>query len=446
MTKTTRTVYGGPKGGSEMATKRNVILAFGTIFLLLTATFAFSGGNAEAGGEVEEGPITLEYWDFHNSPSERELMETFHQQYSETQREVIIKYRSIPQSEYVTALTTAFAADSGPDFFQISPGEFLRFVNSGVAMDLTSFFTDDILNDFLESSIDAVRVNGKIYAVPYEIELLGLFYNIDMLSEAGIDPPKTWEEYVEATAILTTEDTWGATIEPAKGYYGNFVWYPWLWQGGGRVLNREEKKATFDTEAVRNALQLWRDLVEAGAPGKLPSGTWDESYIGQEQTAMQFTGTWTIPTIETDFKDVNIGVVPLPIPEGGQPATDAGGWKFMVNGRSDKAKEAAELIMWSWAQDVGIPTAWATEAKFAYPPRRSVVENAEDVFMEGLRAVFTEQIYDSAIPEPRFPAEIVDAVGTAIQDALFTDKPIEQITAETNRKMQDFLDDFEGEL
>lgn len=429
-----------------MADRRNAVLAFATMILLLSAVFAFAGGSAEAGGEAEEeGPITLEYWDFH-SDAEQEFMETFHTRFSETQREVIIEYTQVPQSDYITKLTTAFAAGSGPDFFQISPGEFLRFVNSGIAMDLSPYFTDEMLADFAETSIDAVTVNGNIYAVPYEVELLGLYYNEDMLAEAGVEPPETWEEYVAATETLTTEDVWGTTIEPAKGYYGNFVWYPWLWQGGGQVLDKEAREATFDNEAARQALQLWRDLLEAGAPGKLPSGTWDASYIGQGQAAMQFSGTWIIPTLEREYSDMNLNVVPLPIPEGGEHATDAGGWKFMVNSNSEHADVAAELVTWSFGENVEIPTEWATEVKFAYPPRQSVVDNAEAVYTEGLRRAFTEQIYEHAIPEPRYPAEIVDAVGSAIQDALFTDKPIEQITAETEQEIQEFLDDYEGEL
>lgn len=426
-----------------MDSKRNALVAFATIIFLTASMGLFAGGDGEESGEDE--PITLEYWDF-RTDDERDFMETFHHRFVENEREIIVEYTQFPLSDYITKLTTAFSAGTGPDFFQVSPGEFLRFVNSGIAMDLTPYFTDEMLEDFTDTSIDAVTVNDKIYGVPYETDLLGLYYNEDMLSEANVEPPETWEEFVAATEELTTDDTWGATIEPEKGYYGNFVWYPYLWHGGGEVLDRNTGEATFDSEAAQQALQLWRDLLDAGAPRSLPDGTWEAGFIGQGQTAMQFTGTWIIPILENEYPDMNLKVVPLPIPEGGQTVTAAGGWNFMVNSNSEHAEVAAELVTWSFGQNVDIPTEWATEAKFAYPPRRSVVENAEEIYTEGLRSVFTEQIYDSAIPEPRYPADIVDTVGSAIQNALFSDQSMDAITSEANQEIQDFLDDYNGEL
>ena len=46
-----------------MATGKNVFLAFGAIFLVMTTAVAFGGGGAEARDDTaEQGPIVLEYW------------------------------------------------------------------------------------------------------------------------------------------------------------------------------------------------------------------------------------------------------------------------------------------------------------------------------------------------------------------------------------------------
>jgi multiple sugar transport system substrate-binding protein len=52
-------------------------------------------------------------------------------------------------------------------------------------------------------------------------------------------------------------------------------------------------------------------------------------------------------------------------------------------------------------------------------PRKSVVEAGKDIYSVGLRKVFTDEICNSAIPEPRFPTEVVDAVGDAMQNVMF---------------------------
>lgn len=54
------------------------------------------------------------------------------------------------------------------------------------------------------------------------------------------------------------------------------------------------------------------------------------------------------------------------------------------------------------------------EVKFAYPARTSVIEEGKDIYNKGLRQVFTEEMFDTAIPEPFFSPEIVEAIGDSL--------------------------------
>ena len=70
------------------------------------------------------------------------------------------------------------------------------------------------------------------------------------------------------------------------------------------------------------------------------------------------------------------------------------------------------------SDDISVASGWVTEAKFAYPARQSVIDANQDVFTEGLRANFTD-FYDTARPEPSYPAVVTDAMRTALQDVMF---------------------------
>ncbi len=424
-----------------MITRNTMVLVGVAILAMILAPAALFGG-----GQEEQEGVELLFWSLHTG-DEADFMADLAQTYSQMTEGVTIRYEAIPQSEYLgAALTTAFASGQGPDVFLISPGDFLKYANSGVALDLTPYFTPEIRSDFLDSSIEAVTVGGQILAVPFEIELLGLYYNRTVLSQAGVEPPETWDEFVAATRTLTTAERYGALIEPTQGYFQNFLWYPFLWQNEGTVLDAATMESRFDGAAAEAALQLWRDLVEAGAARSIATGAWDAVYIGDGSTAMQVTGTWIINTLESTYPDADIGVVPLPIPDGGRPATDAGGWKFMANSRSDHADEAAQFLMWAMAESVEWPLRWCTEVKFAYSPRRSVIEAGQAIYNQGLRAVFTERIYDTAIGEPRYPAQVVNMVGEAIQQAMFTDRDVAAIVDDTDRRIEEFLATFEGSM
>ncbi len=423
-----------------MLIRRTALLGFCLVLLLGSLSAVF------AGGEGESDEIELRFWSLHTG-DEQDFMAELAQTYSDMTDGVTILYEAIPQSEYLgAALTTAFAAGQGPDVFLISPGDFLKYANSGIALDLTPYFTPEIRADFLDSSIEAVTVNDQILAVPFEIELLGLYYNREVLNQNGVEPPATWDEFIAATAALTTDNRFGSVIEPTQGYFQNFLWYPFLWQNGGTVLDSTTMESRFDSSAARDALQLWRDLIEAGAARSLPTAAWDATYIGDGSTAMQVSGTWIINTLESTYPETDIGVVPLPVPPGGVAATDAGGWKFMANSQSEHAEEAARFLMWAMAENVEWPLRWCTEVKFAYSPRRSVIEAGQAIYNQGLREVFTQEIYASAIGEPRYPAQVVNIVGEAIQQAMFTDRDIDTITADAGERIDEFLATFEGSM
>ncbi len=389
----------------------------------------------------------LKFWTFHTN-AEREFMQSIPEKYKAVNPNVNVTYENFPESDYMgTKLTTAFAANAGPDVFVMSSGDFLKYANSGVAMDLTSYYTDEILNDFLPSSIDAVTVDNKIVGIPFEVELLGLYYNKDMLKEANLEVPKTWDELIAATKALKKDDVAPLVIETTKGYYQNFTWYPFLWQTGANVLDASTKTATFEGDGVEKSLQLWGDLINAGAPSKLSIAlTNDTSLLGSGKAAMQICGTWAIASLEKEYKDTNIGLAPLPIPEGGKAATCAGGWKMMVNSKSANTDAAAKFAMWAFAEDVELPLEWCTSTKFAYSPRNSVVEAGKDIYSKGLREVFTNEIYSTAIGEPRYQAEIVNAVGDALQSVMFGKGNAKDEAKKANDKISEFLKNYEGNM
>ena len=385
------------------------------------------------------------FWTFHSN-EEGAWMQSLVDEYAKVNPNVKIKLEIVPQSEYMTsALTTAFAANAAPDIYVMSPGDFLKYVNAGLALDLTPYFTKEIRDDFMASSLEAVTVNGKIYAVPFEIELLGLYYDIDVLNEANVSPPATWDELIDATRKLTTPTRPGLALPTEQGYYQNFIWYPFLWQKGANVVDVTTKKATFEGPAVTEALKIWGDLINAGAAAKLPRGPWDP-LVGDGTVPMQIVGTWLIGSLEREYGSKNIGLVPIPVPRGGTAATDAGGWKFMVNGKSKYKDEAAQFVMWALAKNVEKPLEWCTEVKFAYSPRKSVVTAGQSIYTKGLRRVFTEDIYDSAIPEPRYPAEIVDAVAEALQSVMFGGADPAAAAVRANEKINNFISTYSGSL
>ena len=391
-----------------------------TAAMVLSLTACGGKGSSDGGEAAKDADSvkTLKFWSFH-AGAEADFLENVVEEYNSTQDDVQIEHTVVNQSDYTTTLIpTAYANGEAPDILYVEPATFTKYADKGMLMDLSPYYTEELKADILPSVLDAVTVDGKIYALPIEMETLGLFYNADMLEEAGIAPPTTWDELYEAAKALTTDDVYGLVLPVEETSYTLFNWWPFMWMAGADVYD-EEGNVTVDSPEMIKALEYWGSFYQEGlSPSSLQIGPWDIGNVGTGVAAMQVSGTYVINAAENDYPDVNIGVVALPSPNNNS-ITVAGGQKLAINADSPYPDEAADFIFSLYgSDDITRAAEWTTEAKFAYPARQSVIDANADVFESGLRAVFTE-FYDTAIPEPSYSAEVTEAMGKMLQDVMF---------------------------
>lgn len=388
-----------------------------------------------------DGKIVLRLWSFHQS-MEYNFWTWLAQEYEKEHPNIEIRVEYVSSDDYFssTRLLSSFASGQGPDIFFVSQGTIKRFEEANFLYPLTDMFTPQLRSDFAPAALDSVTIGNDIYALPFEMELLGLFYNKQMFSEHHLQPPTTWEEMERDAKVLKTAGVSGLTIETYDGVYKNFSWLPFLWQTGANLLTDDGKHSALSEGNAVQMYRFFRGMVDQGLLNLRPSRpATDIGILANGETAMQVSGTWNIRMLETEFADQPIGVVPLPVPEGGTPMTIAGGWKLAVNRQSAQAKEAAKFVMWAFGGDQTIPLKWVNDTKFAYSPRHSVMEAGNQSFRKGLREVFTDRIFGTEREEPQLPEEINRIFSDSLQDMLFGKDAPEAIVAKEDQAITSAL-------
>lgn len=404
-----------------MKLKKQIVtlLTVGMITSLLTGC---GGSSEEKKTEPDdESKTVLTFWDFHTG-TEAEVLESMVDEYNQSQDDIEIEYSSVNQTDYTTTLvTTAYANGECPDILWVEPATFKKFTDAGMLADLSSYYTDELKNDMLPTFLDAATgEDGNIYTLPLECETLGLFYDADALEEAGIQPPATWDEMQEAAKVLTNEDRYGIVLPVEKTSYTLFNWWAFMRMADADFYDTDGT-VTADSDEMVKALDFWGSFYKNGyCPSSLQDGPWSIDNIANGVAAMQIGGTYMINAAEEyNANGHNIGVVPLPSPDGNSSQTAAGGQMMGVCSQSEDIDAAADFIFWLFGdEDITNATRWCTEAKFAYPTRQSVIDANEDLFQEGLKATFTE-FYDTAAPEPQYSSEATDIMGDALQAVMF---------------------------
>ncbi|HUC93898.1 MAG TPA: extracellular solute-binding protein [Paenibacillus sp.] len=392
--------------------------------------------SPESGASADK--VVLRLWSFHQA-MEYDFWQWLAKEYEKANPNIEIRVEYVSSDDYFssTRLLSAFAFGQGPDIFFVSPATIKRFVDADFLFPLTNQFTRAIREDFNPVALDSVTVDGQIYAVPFETELLGLYYNKKMFSDHKLEPPKTWDQMMQAAERLKSPAVSGLTIETYDGVYQNFSWLPFLWQTGSDLLSDKGISSGLTGSRAADMYRFFRRMVEQDLINMRPSRpTTDIGILASGETAMQVSGSWNIRMLETEFKDQPIGVIPLPAPADGSRVTIAGGWKMAVNRQSEYAEEAAKFIMWSFAGTSDIPLKWVSQTKFAYSPRNSVMEAGEKYYREGLRAVFTDEIYGTERAEPQLPEEIYRIFSDSLQELLFAESTPEDIVSKARRLIE----------
>ena len=319
--------------------------------------------------------------------------------------------------------------------------------------DLTPYIVDAAKADFPKSVIANRMVDGKIYGIPMEVEPMAFYYSIKAFEDAGLnenDVPKTWDELLELGKKLTTKDRYGLEFATLPGYYQNFTWYPFMWQGGGELQGADGKSA-FDSPATVAALKLWQDAVKSGAAPRqcLGQGGNDiAANLGAGYCVMQNVGIWGISGMAANAPTVPYGIFKLPIPTGGKYVTVGGGWAFVANSMGKNPEAASKFITWALASmapdSIQRVVDWCTVAKSDMPPRDSALAAGSAAFSSGRLGFFAKEIHPGTRAEPRVPPEAYKIVSDAIQAAMLGGVDPQQAASDASKQLNAFLSTYTG--
>ena len=401
---------------------------------------------------------TLKFWQFYapggGVASQDKWYQDVVKSWNDT-HDVKVDLVYVPNNAYMdgTKLPTAFASGAGPDLFIISPGDFLRYYNGGVLLDLTPFMQQAAQDDFFPNVIASRKVNDKIYALPYEVEPMAMYYSLDAFHEAGLtekDIPTTWAELLDVAKKLTTPKRFGVLFETNPGYYQNYTWYPFFWEGGGDFQTKDGKSA-FNSPAAVQALKFWQDAVNMGVAPRKPQGGggWDVvPNLASGYCAIMNTGIWAIANLREGAPDFKYGIFKLPTPPGGKYLTIGGGWAFVANAKGANPKAAGEFCAWALGSmkpdSIERVVDWCTKAKSDMPPRKSALVAGKEAFETGFLKVFTDEIYPGARGEPRMPPPVYKAISDAIQGCQLNGQNPEQAASAASDQIDAFLASYKG--
>ncbi|WP_199280541.1 ABC transporter substrate-binding protein [Salinibacterium sp. CAN_S4] len=270
-------------------------------------------------------------------------------QFNDANPDIKVTLEAVPLDQQRTVLQTQLRSGEGPDVFQYDtgPGYAGALSEAGLLLDLTDAYTENSwpVYDFAK---ERVTFDGKVVGIPQELELLGVYYNMDILAASGLEAPASVDDLFTGGESLIGEGIIPFTFGDEPGWPAFHIFSMSLVSalGADKVQSLIDGESQWNEPEVVKVLDLvFKQFLDAGLYPPTPTAlTYDDanSLFLSGQAAKNPTGSWLIADLaDADFE---IGFMPFPASDGPGAFTGGLGAGTFVSA-STKAPEAAITFM-----------------------------------------------------------------------------------------------------
>ena len=406
------------------------VIVGAAIMVLALAVAGCGGGDDEEAAQVETGEVSgtvkLRGW---GNPVEKGLLQQVLKNFKQEYPKINVDYQVI-EGDYLAAMTASFSARKPPDVFYVDSSVAPDWIDQQLLEPLDSYIeaNDFDTEPFFDPLVDTFRgPDDKLYGLPKDWSSLATFTNKQLVEDAGVDVPTTWEELrsvaqevkVPDGAAICLDDDWAR-------------WMPWVFQGGGSFLNEDKTEVTVDSPETKEAFEFWTGLYKEGlvaTPEKLGVG-WCGEAIGKKKSAIVFEGNWAVPFLDETYPDIDYAIHPLV--QGEEEANMAYTVSYSMAADS-KNKEAAWVLLSYLVGPDGMKI-WTSKG-LALPSREDVdpVEGREP-FIDDADVAHGWQL------APKF-TQVYDAANNELTNVVLGKKQIDEMLTKVDQTAQEAIED-----
>lgn len=234
----------------------------------------------------DEGETYLSIWvhsieDTDEGRCYRESVEAFNEAYDGTYYADI---EFIPRNDsgggYSDKINASVMSGDLPDVLTVDGPNIAAYAANGIIQPLAAL-TEEEQNQYLESIIDQGTYNGKLYALGAMESSVGLYYNKDILKEAGIDVPDadhpwTWTEFLgileKLKPVMEEKNGYPLDMTFPVGEATIYYYAPFFWSNGGNMVDDTGLTAdgVFNSQENLKTVEYFQSILESGYMSEVP--------------------------------------------------------------------------------------------------------------------------------------------------------------------------------
>ncbi|MFF3166228.1 extracellular solute-binding protein [Streptomyces sp. NPDC003273] len=311
--------------GDPALSRRGFLAASAAAGLGVTA---LSGCGGDSDGGSSSGTTTIEWWNISTTQPTKTVWAGLAKKFEAQNPKVKVKIVQLENDAYKSKMTALTASGKLPDIFHTWGGGVLRQqVAAGLVEDLTDR-TKPWAEGLLPVAGQPYLLDGKAYGIPFDIGMIGFWYNKALFKKAGVTtPPTTWSGFLDTVRTLKSAGVTPIALAGKEKWPGMYYWaYLSMRTAGAEALQKAGDGKDFTGADFVDAGRHLKELVALqpfqkgflGAAYSTPTG--QAATVGNGKAAMELMGQWA-PVVEADAGKglgSDLGFFPFPAVEGGK--------------------------------------------------------------------------------------------------------------------------------
>ncbi|HEX4204598.1 MAG TPA: extracellular solute-binding protein [Ktedonobacteraceae bacterium] len=249
------------------ATRRD-FLKLGTALLATVGAVNLSGCGSGPGAAASGGVIPLQFSFWGSSVRAGRTTQAI-QLYQQQHPHTTISTWFSSFGQYWPKLATQISGGSAPDFIQMDMRYIDQYVKKGLLLDLSKYTSGPIdLHDFNQVLLKGSEAEGVVYGVPFGGNFVGIFYDADLLKQAGVAIPAqtpnwTWDTFAEYT--LRISKALGPGVYGTEDASSNIGALEIFVRQRGKELFTNAGQRAFSQQDMQDWFGYWDNLRKSGA-------------------------------------------------------------------------------------------------------------------------------------------------------------------------------------
>ena len=260
--------------------------------VLIAAGALFANGEEEA---ADAGPVEIDFWTTQTQSDRIATYQVLVDTFGVLNPDITVNVIPVDENDLSTQMNSAAAAGTMPAVIE-------GFMNTAVAFGSAGFLNipaaTELINEigtdkFYAGALKLNQTAGgdAYYSIPFHGWVQGIWYRADWFEEAGLNPPETWDDILDAAEYFydPASNQYGILVGTKAENYAEQVFTQFAMSNGAGLFDAEGN-LIFNSPEMKETLEYYAELAQYNPPGPQ---TWRaRDYYLQGKMAMFFYSTY----------------------------------------------------------------------------------------------------------------------------------------------------------